>query len=523
MTDASVEIRAPVLAELSVTGEADASPPLALVPPFSPAIHDYFVRCLATENDLTVSMRANPGNESELVAPTRSPRLPMQTLTVRTRANQAVVAIAVHGSTSVEYWVRCLPPDFPPFQMHLHPDAGVPRPGYYLVGNFGALTENGAYAMVLDGHGVPVWYHRERRSGVCDVDSLVDGGVSYIPAAAWLERLPFELFGLRPFEEKGLAPEGQTLGIHELRRLSNGHYVVIADPVETGVDLTGLKFLVDGGAVSGGPGASIVGCNIVELTASGSVVWEWKALDHLDPAKVSLEPVPGPPRGDGGVTDGGLVFDVLHCNSVDVDTANGNNLLVSMRQTNSFIYIERSSGKILWKMGGTRATLDDAAYIPVPAPTFNGQHDVRLQPGWSTCAGGRISLYDDASYGAGPARGVVYDVALGGTAGCTGGIPEGATPRATLEWEYKGAPGMISDSSGSFRISEDGSRVIGWGITPGPGIFTEVDETGHDLLDFDSAFVLGLPPPMGSYRAIKVPLTSFDLTAMRNTAGLPVP
>jgi hypothetical protein len=63
---------------------------------------------------------------------------------------------------------------------------------------------------------------------------------------------------------------------------------------------------------------------------------------------------------------------------------------------------------------------------------------------------------------------------------------------------------------GSFRISPDGSRVIGWGINA--NCFTEVDEKDHDLLDF--AF-----HEVDTYRAIKVPLTQFDLEVLRKTAG----
>ncbi len=67
---------------------------------------------------------------------------------------------------------------------------------------------------------------------------------------------------------------------------------------------------------------------------------------------------------------------------------------------------------------------------------------------------------------------------------------------------------------GSFRILPDGSHVIGWGLIPGQG-FTEVDMEGHDLAD------LTFPDGNTTYRAIKVPLGTFDLESLRNTAGLP--
>ncbi len=84
--------------------------------------------------------------------------------------------------------------------------------------------------------------------------------------------------------------------------------------------------------------------------------------------------------------------------------------------------------------------------------------------------------------------------------------------QATVAWQHKGA--VSSSATGSFRISADGSRVIGWGLGGTPDLaFTEVDVNGNDLLDFD--FTDG----NATYRAIKVPLSAFDLGVLRSAAG----
>ena len=83
-----------------------------------------------------------------------------------------------------------------------------------------------------------------------------------------------------------------------------------------------------------------------------------------------------------------------------------------------------------------------------------------------------------------------------------------------MTWEYKGS--TSSGGAGSFRISADGSRVIGWGFGGAPHlVFSEVDVGGNDRLDFE------FTDNNESYRAIKVPLTALDLKAMRYSAGLP--
>src|SRR6202041_2518240 len=145
-----------------------------------------------------------------------------------------------------------------------------------------------------------------------------------------------------------------------------------------------------------GPNTNIAESEIVEFDpTTGAVVWQWFASDHFDPAADCTFPESW--AGLDGVAE---VVQPFHDNSIDVDPANGN-LLVSARDMDSIFYIEKSSGKVLWKMGGAAASLDDATYIPVASPFF-GQHDARLRPGWSTCAGGQVSVYDDETYGKGP-------------------------------------------------------------------------------------------------------------------------
>jgi hypothetical protein len=505
---ADVDGGPPALIALSVAATSDGSTPLALVPHFAPGVHDYYVRCAAGTNSFAVSMTASTGAESMLLQPEKSHAAPKQTISpLLVMENQAILAAATGAGATVDYWVRCLPHDFPDIQMEPHPEAGAPPPGYYLIGNFLAIDAMGGYAMVLNGDGVPLWYHLQVSAGVGDVDNVVNGSISFVSVRGG----PFEIYELSPFGETNVAPTGDVLDGHELRVLSNGDYLVLSNPNEGGVDLTGLSLDTgDGGTLPLGPGSTINACNIVEFNPkTGAVAWTWSATDHFDPVKDTTEPALAPP-----LSDGGIVIDTFHCNSIDVDPANGN-LLVSARQMDSIFYIERSTGTVLWKMGGANASIDNATYVPVASP-FYGQHDARLQPGWSTCAGGQITLFDDQTYGRDPARGVLYDVVIGdGDGGCDAG-----TPGASVAWQYAGK--ASSGASGSFRISADGSRVIGWGLQSESIVFTEVDEAGRDLLDLvstNSAFVA----PMQSYRAIKVPESALDLDAMRMTAGLATP
>src|SRR5580692_1356276 len=56
-------LHGPYLSDLVVTSHEDAgaATPIKLTPVFSPAIHDYYVHCVAGDNVLTVAMTASAG------------------------------------------------------------------------------------------------------------------------------------------------------------------------------------------------------------------------------------------------------------------------------------------------------------------------------------------------------------------------------------------------------------------------------------------------------------------------------
>jgi hypothetical protein len=514
--DAPRDAGPPSLVALTVSepSSGDAAAPNALIPQFFPTIHDYYVRCAAGTNQLTVSMTASPGSTSLVVQPTVSSSAPQQTLTVSVNDGQALVAEAADGTAVTDYWVRCLPSDFPHLQWKLHPRAGTPVPGYYLLGT--AQPTTGCYAMVLDSNGVPVWYVSSTPTSlgwcVYDVDDVVSGAVSFYASSDIPE--DFEIHQLSPLVTTDLAANGQNVARHELLLLSNGDYLVVSTPFET-LDLTGMQLpLSDGGVETLSGPQTVTACNLLELAPDGTAVWTWTGSDHLDAVKESVVPI---------LTAGtsNFVVDPFHCNSVDVDLASGN-LLVSARQMNSVFYVDRSTGRVLWKMGGTTYNKDGATHVSVADP-FVLQHDARFESAWSlngNGGSGKVSVFDDESEGARTARAVVYDVVVGsgdGGVGDAGGGCDAAPPdggsggTATVTWQYAGPTSSVS--MGSFRILGDGTRVIGWGSILGLAM-TELDSKGKDVLDFS------FTDCNTSYRAIKVPLSAYDLDVLRSTAGV---
>jgi hypothetical protein len=457
---------------------------LPLVPPFSTSIYDYYVRCADTTNTLDVTMTAAPGSTIALTQPVATTPSVKSTAHITVEAGAPVVVSVETGSRTVQYFVRCLPSDFATLEMTLHPDGGTPPAGYYLAGDLLAddARETG-YAMMLDSHGVPVWYGKTT-SGVeaVDVDNLIPGIVSFTPyldfTFADAATGEFELKDLSAGTSSFVDSVGAPLDLHELRALPNGDFLVLASPILTGVDLTGLSTL--------GTNQNMVDCVIQEVSPQGVVVWDWDAMDHFDPIQDCTYPIVK-------TVSGQMIVNAFHCNSIDVDSVG--DLLVGARNMDSVFLVEKATGAVQWKMGGATYTRDGASYIKVqgdPLTSFYRQHDVRLLPD------GNISMFDDHTDMPGAARAVIYsyDVAAG---------------TATMIWQYQGT--QPSSSMGSFRILADGSRVVGWGSNPSNVAFSEVDEAGSDLMDF--RFL----DERWTYRAIKVPVTAFDIDVLRATAG----
>jgi hypothetical protein len=471
----------PPLASLSVS-------PLTLRPAFAPAIHDYAVLCSTGTNSLTLDMSAMNGGTVALSAPTTTAPAPSASVPVSLAENQAAVVQAEGANgASEEYWIRCLPHDFPLVSPTTHPAAGSPTPGWYVIGNVFVAPGYGKFAMIIDANGTPVWYHRT--SAAPTVVTALPGSTVGITLLANPPAVSTAtLYQLPSSTTVGVQTVGVPLDDHELQELPNGDFMLLSYPTLSGVNLSGL-------ATYTCTNCTMFDCAVQEVDPSGNLVWDWRASDHTDPVQESVVP-----SGAGTTTS---PADVYHCNSIDVN-ADGD-VLVSFRHMDAVLLISGATGNVVWKLGGTAYNKDGAEIVTIQGDAeggLSGQHDARFRPN------GNISLFDDHTSFAGttvtgPARGVEFALDLG--AGTAGPV-----------WEYPAA--AMSGALGSFRSYPDGTRLIGWGQYMGSGnlVFTETDAAGNDLLDMTFA-----SRGNWSYRAEKVPLAAFDVEVLRNTAGLP--
>jgi hypothetical protein len=214
---------------------------------------------------------------------------------------------------------------------------------------------------------------------------------------------------------------------------------------------------------SGGPAAGLVTEGVVqELDVdSGRVLFEWHSLDHVG-LDESHAPVP---------TSATTAWDYFHLNAVSVDE--DGNLLVGARNTWAAYRVDRRSGAVLWRLGGTRSD-----YALGPGVAFAWQHNPTAADDH-----GLIRIFDnEAGPVVLPSSRVIWI------------RRDDVKKTATLERSLQHPEGLSAASQGNAQALENGDTFVGWGQLPR---FSEFDR--HDELAFDAE----LPAGYNTYRAYR--------------------
>ena len=185
--------------------------------------------------------------------------------------------------------------------------------------------------------------------------------------------------------------------------------------------------------------------------ATGRVLFEWSAFDHVPPDE-SYQDVPG---GNGA-------WDAYHLNSVVMDEAG--DLLVSARHTWAVYKIDRETGRVLWRLGGKNSDFELG-----PGALFAWQHDAGWRPD------GTLSLFDNQAASedlieSDQSRGLILNL-------------DEEARTATLVREFTHPAGLLAPSQGNLQNLPGGHVLVGWGSMPH---LSEYDEQGR--LVFDARF-----------------------------------
>jgi len=244
---------------------------------------------------------------------------------------------------------------------------------------------------------------------------------------------------------------GYLTDIHELRVLPNRHALLMSYDKQ----IVDMSQIVQGG----NPAALVTGLIIQEIDENKNVVFQWRSWDHIPITDATYEDF---------LSD---EIDYIHGNAIELD--NDGNIMISSRHLDEITKISRSTGNIIWRLGGKQNQ-----FIFQNDPfRFSHQHGIRR------LLNGNILMFDNGNFHV-PAesRAVEY-------------ILDEVNKIATKMWEYKNTPVIYGNSMGFAQRLENGNTLISWGST-NPTV-TEVKPDGSKALE------MNLPVGVFSYRVFK--------------------
>jgi hypothetical protein len=333
-----------------------------------------------------------------------------------------------------------LPTDFPQLRVFWTPKVA---PGV-IIGNLG---KTGGYRVIMDSKGVPVYYSKDETFVTKNVVS--NGLIAYVDKKE----------GRFYLKDESFAVVDSFIGSNDrfFIMLANGNAITAAG----GSRQIDMSQIVPGGR----PDAVIDGKSFVEMDANKQVVFEWNCLDYIPITETYAK-----------LTDKSIDF--THLNYVSIDSVD-HNYILSDRHACSIMKISRSTGQILWRLGGVANAFKFIGEHEENAPMyFAAQHSVLSLPN------GNLLFFDNGGAGAELAiperlysRVVEYKL-------------DEVNKTATLVWEYRHTPDIYADSGGELARFANGNTYIGWGSALRGGkapLCTEVNSAGETVFEMSFA------------------------------------
>jgi hypothetical protein len=349
----------------------------------------------------------------------------------------------VHGGTYTP------PDDFPSFDVTTVND---PAPGFLFLAKEAATDR---YLMILDDTAFPV-YFQESVGVVRDFKKQANGLLTYYDRSSvpGSYRAMDDTYTI--VDEWLPQPGFDELDSHDFQMLPNGNVLVFyAD--ERVVDMSQI-------VPGGDPAAIVIGLVIQEIDTNQDVVFQWESWDHFqitDATSIDLT---------------AHTIDYVHCNALEADT--DGNILVSSRHLSEITKIDRTTGDILWRMGGSQNEFT----LVGDTQWFTYQHAIRRT------ATGTVTLFDNGNLSTPQeSRALEYEL-------------DETNKIATRVWEYRHTPALYAPFTGNVQRLPNGNSLISWG---GLGVVTEVHPDGSTA--FEMSFTNSTNR---TYRAFRFPWTA---------------
>ena len=336
-----------------------------------------------------------------------------------------------------------------------------PSPGFL----FTAPASGGGYLVIYDRTGNLYWYNH-KSTFVGDFKKQPNGNLTY-----------YDFDKFRHYEmninynviDSFYCGNGYQADVHELRVLNNDHALLMAYDTQT-VDMSQI--------ISGGnPNARVVGLIIQEIDENKNVIFQWRSWDHFAITDALHE----------NLLDSAI--DAVHGNAIEVD--DDGNLLISSRHLDEITKINRTTGDIIWRLGG----LHNEFTFVNDNLRFTYQHAVRKVPN------GDITIFDNGNFHNPPfSRAVEYSL-------------DEINKTATLVWQYRKTPDVFGPWGGYVQRLDSGNTLISWGGT----IPTVTEVTPNGTIVFEVTYSVNVY----TYRACKYDWNGAPISVNNQNSKIP--
>jgi len=286
-----------------------------------------------TETDTLGTVEFGTSSDYEFVTPATPSGTSHERLLIGIPPDETVhyrvVVTGENGETASEDHTTstgAYPTSLPKFET-----AGVSKPGFRILPTFGSY--NGV--LIVNEEGEIVWYYASEGFPYAVQAQLTSDGQYMVYNSPRIEKGEGELIwiSLNGDTEKQLQIPDIA---HDFVQLPDGTLAVIANDIR---DADGFD-------------ANVAGDQVIEITTDGTQTVVWSSWDHYTPGE------------HGTVVDG----DWTHSNAIDYDPEEDVYYL-SILKLGSVIKIDRSTGEIIWTLGG-----DFSDFTTEGEPTTLGQH-----------------------------------------------------------------------------------------------------------------------------------------------------
>jgi len=440
----------------------------SIYPEFNPETKDYFITSLNTLKNIQITLNDYDHSKKIYINGVR-----VQNKITSLKLNigdDIVIQSGKNNETSTKYTIHYLPSDMPKINVITKNN---PCDGYIFINQFHLSNSNPNstnYIAILNNDGFPVYYKKSNN-----------------------QIINFKYFETNT-NQKRYSYNDNTLGkiivmdenFNEIKQLellpNNGHGAIRTDNHDF-VYFNDYHYILP--AYVNRPGVNMNaygGANSVELIdfafqeiVNGQVIFEWNSanfpefLQHTDP--IYYNQFATRPK-----------VDYFHFNSITIDP-NDNNFIVSARHMNQIYKINRTSGQIMWRFGGSN---DD----------FNlTENKIISHPHHATIlTNGNLLLFDNGVTKT-PQQSRLVEFAI-----------DENNFTATIVNQYT-ETGRYFDIMGSAQKLQNGNYFIGWGgnitsqVNANKSDITEVNANGNIVLDM--SFSNNPNSFTYSYRALK--------------------